>query len=50
MDMLRRLLLLLAGGEGERDVDGDGDGERLLVHLLVVRRHPLFASSLLVLE
>ena len=50
--MLRRLLLLLAGGEGEWDVDGDGDGdgERRLGRILVVQRRPLFASSPLVLE
>ena len=48
-DILRRLFLILAGGEAVRGVDGDGDDERFLGRLLVVRGRPLFASSLLVL-
>ena len=44
------MILLLTGVEGERDVDGDGDGERRLGRLLIVQRHPIFASSPLVLE
>ena len=50
LDVLRRLLLLLARGYGEREVDGDGDGERRLGCLLVVRSRPLFVSSPPVLE
>ena len=50
LDVLRRLLLLLDGGDGEQEVDGDGDGERRLGSLLFVRRRPLFVSSPLVLE
>ena len=50
LDVLRRLLILLAGGDGKREVDGYGDGERRLGSLLFVRRRPLFVSSPLVLE